>query len=172
MGTNPDQLTDEIAATRGRMTETVDEVRERVSPTQAVQRRAESARHAVSDGGSAVAEQTRQAAGEATGAGRRLLHSMSDTARGKPLLAGAAAFGAGLLVSALAPASQTEQRAARRLQSDLEAPVREAMADSAHHVGDAVRDRADDGIDRVRDEASHAVDGGTRLRHRHGRSRP
>jgi ElaB/YqjD/DUF883 family membrane-anchored ribosome-binding protein len=158
MGTNPDQLTDEIAATRGRMTETVDDIRERVSPSQAIQRRADSAREAVADGGSAVAEQTRHVAEDAKGVGRRAMRAASDTAREKPLLTGLAAFGAGLLVGALAPASDTERRAARQLQSDLEEPIREAVSDSAHSVTDTVRDRASDATEHVREEARHAVD--------------
>jgi ElaB/YqjD/DUF883 family membrane-anchored ribosome-binding protein len=158
MGANPDQLTDEIAATRGRMTDTVDDIRERVSPRQAIERRAESAREAVADGGSAVVDQARHAADEAQGRGRRMMHAASETAREKPLLTGLAALGAGMLVGALAPASDTERRAARHLKSDLQEPVREAAADSAHQVGDAVQARAGEAVDHVRDEAQQAVD--------------
>jgi ElaB/YqjD/DUF883 family membrane-anchored ribosome-binding protein len=158
MGANPDQLTDQIAATRGRMTETADEVRTRVSPSQAVQRRVESAREAASEGGSAVADQARHAAQDTARTGRRVMHAAADTARERPLLTGVAAFGAGLLVGVLAPASDTERRAARRLQSDLEEPVREAVADSAHEVSDTVRDRVSEATEHVKDEAHHAVD--------------
>lgn len=158
MAANPDQLTEDIAATRDRMSGTVDEVRTRVSPSQAIERRTESARQSISDGGTAVAEQTRHMADEATGRGRRAMSAAADTARDKPLLTGAAAFGAGLLVGALAPASNTEQRATRRLQSDMEEPMREAMSDSAHQIGDRVADQAHEGTERVREEAQHAMD--------------
>ena len=158
MGTNPDQLTDDIAATRDRMTGTVQEVRERVSPAGAIERRVDSARRAVSDGAEAVTDQTRHLADDARKARRQVISTVADTTRDKPLLAGAAAFGAGLLVGALAPSTTTEQRAARRLQSDIEEPVREAMAESAHQVGDTVSDRAHQAVDHVRDEATHAVD--------------
>ncbi|MGY6501908.1 MAG: DUF3618 domain-containing protein [Acidimicrobiales bacterium] len=158
MGTNPDQLTDEIAATRERMAGTVEEVRTRVSPTQAVQRRTDSARQAMSDGGHSVAEQGRHLADDASSAGRRLVQTATGTAKEKPLLTGIAAFGAGLLIGALAPGSETERRAARRLQSDLEEPVRDAVSDSAHQVGDSVMDRTEEAVDHVRHDAEHAMD--------------
>lgn len=158
MGTNPDQLTEEIAATRGRMSETVDEVRTRVAPSQVMRRRTDSARQAVSDGSVAVAERTSEMAEEAKGRGRRVMHAAADTARDKPLLSGIAAFGAGLLVGALAPTSETEQRATRRIQQDLQEPVRDAMSESAHTVGDTVRDRAGEAAEHVRDEARGAME--------------
>lgn len=158
MGANPDQLTDEIAATRGRMTDTVDDIRERVSPRQAIERRAESARDAVADGGSAVADQARHAADDVRGRGRRVMHAASETARERPLLTGLAALGAGMLVGVLAPASDTERRAARQLKSDLEEPVLDAASESAHSIGDTVHERAGEAVDHVRDEARQAVD--------------
>lgn len=158
MGSNPDQLTDEIAATRGRMTGTIEEVRDKVSPSQAIQRRTDSARDSLRDGGEAVADQARHMAHDAQSSGRRMMNSATDIARDKPMLTGAAAFGAGLLFGALAPASDTERRAARRLQSDLEDPMRDAMSESAHEIGDTVRDRASEATEHVSDEARHAVD--------------
>ena len=157
MGKDPDQLTDDIAATRERMSETVDEVRTRVSPSQAIQRRTDSARAAVRDGGTAVAERTQDMAEDASRGGRRVMHAVTDTARDKPLITGAAAFGAGLLLGVLAPASDTERRAARRVQGDLQEPVREAIGESARHVGDEVGERASEAREHIVDEARHAT---------------
>jgi gas vesicle protein len=158
MGANPDQLTEDIAATRDRMSETADEIRSRVAPPEAVRRRTEEAKRSMGDAGEAVGDSARHAAQDATSAVRRVGASATGALREQPLLTGIAAFGAGLLVGVLAPESDTEQRAARRLQRDIQEPLREAAGESVHELRGAVSERTHEAAEHIRDEAHAASD--------------
>ena len=126
MGTTPDQLRGQIEATRADMSRDVDALADKVSPSAIANRRIDSVRGAavsVKERVMGVASHTGDAASslsaKASDYGSMVSDQVSDTpdlvrsrAQGNPLAAGLIAFGAGLLVSSMLPASEREQRAA------------------------------------------------------------
>ncbi|MDN5763614.1 MAG: DUF3618 domain-containing protein [Microlunatus sp.] len=79
-----------------------------------------------------------------------------EKARGNPLAAGLIAFGAGLLVSSLIPASQKEQRAVSDLQQNLE-PLKQRAGDAAKEMADNLRGPAQEAAESVKSTATGAA---------------
>ena len=125
------ELRHEIEDTRSHLGDTLEAIGDRVSPGRVVERRWNRARSSVSnvrhsvmgrsgDAAGAVTGQMRSAsdsasgtisdtAGTLTGAVRGAPQTVQQGTQGNPLLAGAIAFGAGLLIGSLAPASEAEK---------------------------------------------------------------
>ena len=76
--------------------------------------------------------------------------------QGNPLAAGLIAFGAGLLVSSLIPASQKEREAADALKSAAE-PLTTELTDAAKHVAEGLKEPAQDAMENVRATAADAT---------------
>lgn len=77
--------------------------------------------------------------------------------RGNPLAAGLIAFGAGLLVSSLIPASRHEQRAVSTLQDNLE-PLKQQVTDIAHEVADNLREPAQQAAESIKTVATDGAE--------------
>lgn len=189
MSENPDAIRADIEATRARLGTNVDAVADKVTPSHIVQRQtdkfkdtvfgvkekvmgaAENAGGNLSEAGHAIGE-TGHAVGEVPS-------QMKSKAQGNPLAAGLIAFGAGLLVSSLFPASQKEREAADALKTaaeplttelteaakdmaqGLKEPAQEAMASLKATAADAtehVKAEGQDAVADVKDQASHAKD--------------
>ena len=79
-------------------------------------------------------------------------------AEGNPLAAGLVAFGVGWLVSSLLPASQAEQRAARKaVETAKEQGVVEQAKQAAQEVGQNLQSSAQDAAQQVKDKAQDAT---------------
>jgi gas vesicle protein len=81
----------------------------------------------------------------------------SAKADGNPLAVGLIAFGAGLLVASLIPASTKEKELASGLKEQAQ-PLVETVTDAAKEVGQNLKEPAQDAAAAVRDAASGAVD--------------
>jgi uncharacterized protein YjbJ (UPF0337 family) len=162
MASSPEQLTQDIAATRARMGTTLDEVQDRVDPRQAWSRREPAVRSKVAqvkDTIMGTAQDTAGHAGDGVGA---VKDRLSEGTQGNPLAAGLVAFGAGLLAGSIIPSSKAEASAVHELQEQLEEPVRRAVADSADEARDRIGGTVSDAVDSTREvasEATHAVAG-------------
>jgi ElaB/YqjD/DUF883 family membrane-anchored ribosome-binding protein len=77
--------------------------------------------------------------------------------RGNPLAAGLIAFGAGLLVSSLIPASRKEQQAVGALQEHLE-PVKQQAGEVAKEMADNLREPAQQAAESIKGVATDAAD--------------
>jgi hypothetical protein len=77
-------------------------------------------------------------------------------AQGNPLAAGLIAFGAGLLISSLIPASQREQDAVSGLQKNLE-PLKEKATDAAKEIAGNLREPAQQAAESLKATAADAV---------------
>jgi len=73
--------------------------------------------------------------------------------RGNPLAAGLIAFGAGMLISSLFPATQKEQHAVAGLQEKAE-PLKEKVAEAAKDVGAQLKEPARDAVESVKSTAA------------------
>jgi ElaB/YqjD/DUF883 family membrane-anchored ribosome-binding protein len=181
MGQNTEELTTtpaDIEATRADLTRNIDELSDKVSPQRVVERRKEAARNSlssvrekimgsadkakgnVSGAGSGVSSSASNAASSVKGSAHSAVGTLESTTTGNPLVAGAVAFGAGMLIGALLPASEKEQQAAARL------------LDSAKEHGQPVIDEAKSvGQEIGQDLGNSASEAAEKVNRRHGTPR-
>jgi hypothetical protein len=197
MGQSTEELRAEIEQTRQSMTSDVDALQDRVSPSAIVDRRKQAARsrmlgvrdkvmgtaHSAGTSASGTAGSAKDSAAGAVGSVKGTAHDTVSTAQdkvqGAPLAAGLVAFGAGMIVSALIPASEKEAVAAghavdaakehgqpvvdqaRSVAQDVAAEVKDTAAQAAQEVKDTATDSAQkvksegqSGVDEVRSQTS------------------
>jgi ElaB/YqjD/DUF883 family membrane-anchored ribosome-binding protein len=183
MGQTTEELNAEIADTRQSLADDLDALQDRVSPSAVVQRRKEAMSYRMRTFGSRImgtTQSARESAGDtASGSGDRVRDTASgfaDTAQdrveGSPLAAGLVAFGVGVVVAGLMPASEAERRASRKVVDTAKeqgAPVAEAvkssgqemasgLGDKASEAAQEVKETAKQSASRVKDEASSSAD--------------
>ncbi|MDD1475917.1 DUF3618 domain-containing protein [Arthrobacter sp. H16F315] len=175
MSENPDAIRADIEATRARLGTNVDAVADKVTPSHIVQRQTDRVKANVKDAVFGVKEKVIGAADHTAGTvhsatGNTGAHlsdagaAMGDApaqvktrTRGNPLAAGLIAFGAGLLVSSLVPASQKEREAADALKTAAE-PLTEELAEAAKQVGERLKEPAQAAMENVKASAADATE--------------
>jgi len=175
MSENPDVIRADIEATRARLGTNVDAVADKVTPSHIVQRQTDRVKENVKDAVFGVKEKVMGAADHTAGN----VHSATGTAgahlsdagaaigdaptqvktktQGNPLAAGLIAFGAGLLVSSLIPASQKEREAADALKTAAE-PLTTELTEAAKHVAEGLKEPAQEAMDNVKATAADATE--------------
>ena len=172
MSENPDVIRADIEATRARLGTNVDAVADKVTPSHIVQRQTDKVKENVKDAVFGVKEKVMGAADHTAGN----VHSATATpvhryaahvgdapaqvkarTQGNPLAAGLIAFGAGLLVSALIPASQKEREAADALKTAAE-PLTTELTEAAKHVAEGLKEPAQEAVENVKATAVDATD--------------
>jgi len=175
MSENPDVIRADIEATRARLGTNVDAVADKVTPSHIVQRQTDRVKENVKDAVFGVKEKVMGAADHTAGN----VHSATGTAgahlgeagaaigdapaqvkartQGNPLAAGLIAFGAGLLVSSLIPASQKEREAADALKTAAE-PLTTELTDAAKHVAEGLKEPAQTAMENVKTTAADATE--------------
>ena len=168
MSENPDVIRADIEATRARLGTNVDAVADKVTPSHIVQRQTDKVKENVKDAVFGVKEKVMGAAdhtagnvhsataGTGTHAGDAPAQVKART-QGNPLAAGLIAFGAGLLVSALIPASQKEREAADALKTAAE-PLTTELTEAAKHVAEGLKEPAQEAVANVKATAVDATD--------------
>jgi len=170
MSENPDAIRADIEATRARLGTNVDAVADKVTPSHIVQRQTDKVKDAVfgvkekvmgaadhtasnvhSAGGSAASHLN-----DAGSAVTDAPHLAKTKTQGNPLAAGLIAFGAGLLVSSLIPASQKEREAADALKTAAE-PLTTELTDAAQHVAEGLKEPAQAAMENVKATATDAA---------------
>jgi len=163
MTNDPEQIRREIERTRTDLSENVNALGEKVSPSSIARRQTDRVRGAAVS----VKESIMGSASDASDAGHRAVGAVSDTisdapstvasrAKGNPLAAGLIAFGAGLLVSSLIPASQKEQEAAQAIKEQAE-PVVNKLTDAAKEVAGNLHEPAQHAVEEVKSTATDAA---------------
>ena len=181
---DPDQIRADIERTRAELSHNVDTLGDTVNPKNIANRQVDK----VKDKARTIRDSIMGAPDDPYDQGRAgdLQSAVSDRAgavgdavsnapsmakqktRGNPLAAGLIAFGAGLLVSSLIPASRQEQQAVTKLQDNLE-PLKQQVSDVAKEMADNLREPtqqaaesiktvAADGAQNVQDQAQAAKD--------------
>jgi vacuolar-type H+-ATPase subunit H len=133
MGKEPEVIERDIEATREDLTRNVDELADRVSPGRVVGRKVDSVKGGVGSVKDKVMGSAHSAAGstpDGTGRASDAVSGVASRAEGSPLAAGLVAFGAGLVIASLIPAS------------DKEAQLAEQAVDAAKEHGQPVVDQA------------------------------
>jgi len=164
MSNDPDQIRLEIERTRSELSDNVNALGDKVSPGSIARRQAGRVRGAATS----VKDAVLGSASDAAGAGQQVATTMGDAvsnapsgvarkAQGSPIAAGLIAFGAGLLVSSLLPASRPEQQAAQAVR-DTAQPLVDDLTDTAKNVAGNLQEPAQQALAEVKSTATDAVD--------------
>ncbi|WP_028651760.1 DUF3618 domain-containing protein [Nocardioides halotolerans] len=156
MGQGTEELTSQIEDTRQRMASDLDTLQDRVSPAAIVERRKQAVRGrfaSMKDQVMGTAQgATSSVSGAVSSSGESLSStgaSMSSTAQerfeGTPLAAGLVAFGAGVVLASLMPASRLEAEAAHW--------VVETAKEHGQPLLDEARSAGEEAVDRVKQSA-------------------
>jgi phage-related protein len=179
---DPDQIRREIEATRAELSNDVNALSDKVSPDKIVERQ----KTKISGAARSVKESIMGTADSATSSAQGAVSAVGDKvsavgdavsdapsavknkARGNPLAAGLIAFGAGMLVSSLFPATQKETQAAAALKEKAQPLVEEVTSVAKEAAGnlqapaqealESVKSTATDAVDTVKSEATTATD--------------
>lgn len=182
MGQSTEELSGDIAATRDRMASDIDALQDRVSPSAIVQRRKDAARSRVlgikdkimgtaHDARSGASSKTSSATSSVGDTVSGAAHGVADRAQsavgtaeeqiqGSPLAAGLIAFGAGVVIAGLIPASQKEARVASTVVDTVKeqgAPLLEEAKSVGQQMGQDLKSTAADAAAQVKDTAAESA---------------
>ncbi len=181
MGTRAEELSttpEDIEATRADLSRNIDELADKVSPTRVVHRQKQAAKGRLSSlkdkmmgSASGARGSVASAGGSMTDSASGAMSSVSDTAHGavgtlesrtegNPLAAGLVAFGAGMLISALIPASEKEAQAAQQLvetAKDKGRPLMEEARSVGQEMGQNLKESATEAAQEVKSTAQDSA---------------
>jgi len=175
MTSDADKIRADIERTRGELGSNVDALADKVTPSKIMHRQTDKVKGAlgsVKDQVLGVASDARDSVRDAASSTGDGVSTASDKAvakaQGNPVAVGLIAFGVGLLVSSLIPASDKEKELATSVK-DAAQPLLSQASDAAKEVADnlkepaqqaaaAVKDTATEGVDAVKAEASTAAE--------------
>jgi len=175
MSENPDAIRSNIEATRARLGTNVDAVADKVTPSNIVHRQTGKVRDAVFGVKEKVMGTTDDLSTRVQGG----VHARTDSAgnvmhdageaihdapqqvkaktQGNPMAAGLIAFGAGLLLSSLIPASEKEREAADTLKTAAE-PMTTQLTEAAKDMAEGLKEPAREAMENVKATATDAAD--------------
>jgi Protein of unknown function (DUF3618) len=175
MSENPDAIRSNIEATRARLGTNVDAVADKVSPSNIVHRQTGKVRDAVFG----VKEKVMGTTDDLTTRVQSGVHARTDSAgnvihdageaihdapqqvkaktQGNPMAAGLIAFGAGLLLSSLIPASEKEREAADALKTAAE-PMTTQLTEAAKDMAEGLKEPAREAMENVKATATDAAE--------------
>jgi ElaB/YqjD/DUF883 family membrane-anchored ribosome-binding protein len=175
MSENPDAIRADIEATRARLGTNVDAVADKVTPSHIVQRQTDKVKDAVfgvkekvMGAADHTTDRVHSAAHAGTGSSGAHLadagaalgdapRQMTAKTQGNPLAAGLIAFGAGMLLSSLIPASEKEREAAETLKTKAE-PLTTELTAAAKDVAEGLKAPAQEAMENVKATAAEATD--------------
>ncbi|BCJ76768.1 hypothetical protein CS0771_63120 [Catellatospora sp. IY07-71] len=178
MSTDTQQIRRDIERTREDLRTDVDALTDRVSPSRVVGRRVDRVRGAArsvrekimgtvqhpieasSGPASALAERASSAAGSVGDAAGAAQQKVLSQTQGSPLAAGLIAFGAGVLISSLIPASEPEQRIAGQLKDTLSEHAEDIKAQATEVAGEVkehLREPVQQAVESVKASAGDAA---------------
>lgn len=175
MTDSPDAIRADIERTRTELGQDVDALADKVTPSKIVDRQVDKVRGAFGSARDRIMGSADDASSAAGGAvsdladgAKDLAHKAKRKAEGAPLAVGLIAFGFGLLIAGLIPASQKEKELADTVKdkaqplvdevTDVAKQVASDLKEPAQDAATAVKDRAAEAVDSVKTEASDATD--------------
>ena len=164
MSNDPDAIRAQIEATRAGLSNDVNELGDKVRPAQIAKRQREKVRGSVmtvKDHIMGSAQDAKSSTGDAmSSVGDAVSDApgrIAQQTKGSPLAAGLIAFGTGLLLSALIPASKPEARAAAAIKDQAQ-PLVEQLTSSAKDAAGNLQEPAQQALESVKSTATDAVD--------------
>jgi hypothetical protein len=165
MGTSTEELNSDIARTRAELSQDVDALQDKVSPSAIMERRKtamrdkwSSAKDKVMGSGQSATQGTTQGISSATSSAGS---AIEDRVEGSPLAAGLVAFGAGLVIAGLIPASKVEAQGAQRLKEAAQEhgqPIMDQAKSAAQEVGEQLKEKATEAADEIKSSAQESAD--------------
>ena len=163
MSNDPEQIRREIERTRLELSDNVNALGDKVNPGSIAKRQVGRVRGAATS----VKEAVMGSAADAADTGQQVATTMGDAvtnapnavarkAQGSPIAAGLIAFGAGLLVSSLLPASRVEQQAAEKVKETAQ-PMVDDLTDTAKEVAGNLKEPAQQALEEVKSTATDAA---------------
>jgi len=167
---SPEQIRAEIEATRSELGSNVDALADKVTPSKIVDRQKSKVRDAIGNVRTRIMGAADDAGSNLHDAGSNLGSGISDAkdrvsdakdrvvakAEGNPLAVGLIAFGVGLVVASLIPASEREKDVAGNVQDSAQ-PLVEKAKDAAREVGENLKEPAQQAAAAVKDTATDAA---------------
>ena len=164
MTNDPEQIRRNIERTRTDLSDNVNALGDKVNPGSIARRHVGRVRGAAVS----VKDAVLGSAADAADTGQRVTGNVGDAvadaptavarkAQGSPIAAGLIAFGAGLLVSSLLPASRAEQQAAQTVK-DTAQPLVDDLTDTAKEVAGNLQEPAQHALEEVKTTATQAAD--------------
>ena len=174
---SPEQIQRDIEGTRQSLSADVDRLTEKVSPGRVVSRRVDrvkgtagslkdrvmgsmpdtdSLRSAGGSAGSTLSSATGAVGNAVSGIGDAASsapQAVRQQAQGNPLAAGLVAFGVGMVIASLAPASQKEQDLAAQAEDKARGPLQ----DKAKEVASELQGSAQESVQQIKDVASQGA---------------
>lgn len=189
MSTDPDQIRREIEATRSSLSSDVDALAYKVSPSRIVDDRKQRARnalqnvrdkvmgtasdlgHSTGHAAHSVGDHASSAASTVGDAAHRAPQVLREKSEGNPLAAGLIAFGVGMLVSSLIPATRREQQVATQVKEkagehagavkeklgEVASELKEELREPAQHATESLKSTAQDAAYAVKDDTKSAA---------------
>jgi len=168
MGTSTEELSNDIARTRADLEQDLDALQDKVSPSAIMERRKSavrgrlaSAKDRVMGTGHSVVGSGQDAAHGVSSATSNAGSALEDRVEGSPLAVGLVAFGAGLLIAGLMPATKVEAEGAQKLMDVAQEhgqPVIDQAKSAAQEVGEQLKDKATQAADEVKSSAQDSVE--------------
>ena len=163
MSNDPEQIRREIERTRTELSDNVNALGDKVNPGSIAKRQVGRVRGAAISVKDAVHGQRLRCRRHRAAVAGTVGDAVSDAptavarkAQGSPIAAGLIAFGAGLLVSSLLPASRVEQQAAEKVK-DTAQPMVDDLTDTAKEVAGNLKEPAQQALEEVKSTATDAA---------------
>ncbi|PYI64450.1 hypothetical protein CVV68_21945 [Arthrobacter livingstonensis] len=160
MSENPDTIRADIEATRARLGTNVDAVADKVTPSHIVRRQTDKVKDAVfgvKDKVMGAADHGGENLGGVDAAIGDAPAQVKTRTQGNPLAAGLIAFGAGLLVSSLIPASQQEREAADALKTAAE-PLTHELTEAAKDIAEGLKEPPQEAMENIQGAPAAATE--------------
>ena len=173
-----EQLTTDIENTRDDLSRNLDALNDRVNPSRVMERRKEAARskfgslrdkvmgsahdakHSASSTSSSMGDKASSAADSVTGTAHDAAQTVQQKAEGNPLAAGLMAFGAGVLISSIIPASEKESQAAQKLVETAKEhgqPIMDEAKAAGQEMGQNLKEEATQAAQEVKASAQDSA---------------
>jgi hypothetical protein len=155
----PEQIRDEIEETRSHLGSDVDALADKVNPSSIAHRQTEKVKSkftSVKESLMGSVQDAKHSGSSATDALHDAPGKAVDAAKGNALAVGLVAFGVGMLVSALIPASNKEQELAETVKEKA-APALDAVKSAAQDAAQNLKEPALDGLNAVKESAQEAA---------------
>lgn len=159
MTDSPDVIRANIEQTRRELGGDVDALADKVSPAKIMERQTSKVRGAfgsVRDRVMGAADDVGSSLSDAAGGVGDAKDRVVRKAEGNPLAVGLIAFGAGLLIASLIPASEKEKELAESVKEQAQ-PLVDEVADVAKDVGAHLKEPAADAARAVKESAADSV---------------
>lgn len=183
---SPERIQADIERTRAQLSDDVDRLSEKVSPQRAMGRQVgrmksrtatlrdrvmgsaqgrsglrgagASLGSAASSAGTSLSSAASSAEGSVSGSVSGAPQAIRQQTQGTPLAAGLAAFGLGMVISSLLPASQAEQQLAAKAEEKTAEPVKQAGRQLAQDLKPAAQDAVEQVKSTAQDAAQHTTE--------------